>query len=104
MASASGGGGTSGSSIFGFGDIRHRRGSGDSVRVIHAEMRRHPLGDGGEFHALEEGNQLFGIRFMHREFRRLFLQWHLVIQGHQPKRDAGVFGILDQGFRGACSV
>ena len=36
-------------------------------------MNRHPLGDGGEFHRLEETDQFLGVGRMHGEFIKRLL-------------------------------
>ena len=61
-------------------------------------MAGHPLGDGAEFHRFQKGDQFFWVGRTHREFIRLFLQRHIDFQGHQLEGNAGILGILDQGF------
>ena len=74
------------------------RGGGDGVHIADLEMRCNALNDGSEFHRLQEGDQFRGVGLVHRKFGRLFFQRHLVVQGHQPERNAGIVGVFDDGF------
>ena len=44
----------------------------DGIQILDLEMRRRTFGDGGKFHRLEEGDQLFRFRLAHREAAGLF--------------------------------
>ena len=85
-----------------------RRGRGGICRTLVARIGLHvgriylrifgdAAGEGGEFHRLEESDQLAGIRLVHREVVERHLEIDLVVEQYELSGNPGLLGVLEQG-------
>ena len=51
----------------------------------------------GEFHRLEEGDQVLVVRLVHREVVDRHVERHVLVERDQLLRDARLLGVVDQG-------
>ncbi len=70
--------------------------AGDTVRIVDPEMRGGALGQGIEFHQLQESDQWPGFRLIDAEFGQLFADRHVCVERHQPLGHAREIRVFDQ--------
>src|SRR5439155_26232879 len=66
------------------------------IRGIHLRILGDAAGEGGEFHRLEEGDQLARVRLVHGEVIERYFEVDLVVEQHQLPRDPRLLRVLDQ--------
>ena len=66
------------------------------IRRIDLRIFGDAAGQGGEFHRLQERDQLARIGLVHREFVERHVELDLVVEQHQLPRDPRLLGVLDQ--------
>ena len=66
------------------------------LRGIDVGLFRDAAGNGVEFHRLEEGDQIFVVRLMHRELIDRHIERHVLVERDQPLGNTRDLGIVDQ--------
>ena len=69
---------------------------GLDLRRVDAALFGDAAGNGVEFHRLEEGDQVFVVRLMHRELIDRHVERHVLVERDQPLGNARDLGIVDQ--------
>src|SRR3569833_3739269 len=83
---------TGGAAGRGRGRLRGQRAVRANGAGINPSLFGDAARDGGEFHRLEEGDQVLVVRFVHREFGDVGVERHVLIERYEALGDARLVG------------